>query len=164
MPHIKGSEGIAFQLGNTGFYIGPRQQVPNDRHLKRPPVLSMWRLEPGKEIDPQIVAEFPNSTMAEEAIEWFIAGINEGTASKPLFEIGQATPCGMVQPLETPVGDIAMVCELSREHVDPESPLWDAEHSAPVGLPDGSQYVGRWPVELVEPKARHRAAKIEVAS
>jgi hypothetical protein len=79
--HIKGSTGRLFNIGSTVVYAGPRDKAPNDRHLKRLPVLAVAR--PGdKEL--RIVTEFPNSTSAEAFIEALIAGLDEASV-KPII-------------------------------------------------------------------------------
>lgn len=70
---IRGSEGAHFQIGNTTVYVGPRPRKPNDRHLRRPPIIAIDR--PG---EPEaIVAEFPNSTGAETFVKALQRGIDE---------------------------------------------------------------------------------------
>lgn len=78
---IRASEGYAFRIGDTHLYAGPRMEAPNERHLKRPPVLAIARHGKG---EPEVVAEFPNAAAAERFIDMLRTGIDEGTAHKPL--------------------------------------------------------------------------------
>jgi hypothetical protein len=77
MPeHIRGSVGRSFQIGSTALYAGPREALPNNRHLKLRPVVAFAR--PGDE-KPTIVGEFTSSTAAEKFIEALMTGIAEAT-------------------------------------------------------------------------------------
>jgi hypothetical protein len=79
-PRIKGSVGRLFHIGQTTVFAGPRDKLPNDRHLRMLAVLAVGR--PGDE-KPRIVAEFPSSSKAEEFIEALMLGIDEATP-KPI--------------------------------------------------------------------------------
>lgn len=113
--HLRASEGRAFTIGRTSVYVGPREPAPNGRNLKRPPVLAFSR--PGDD-KPTIVAEFPNSSAAEQFMTALTAGVEEASiaaanAQRP--DLAPAEPgeiqCGDEHAVHTPFGYVATACD-----------------------------------------------------
>lgn len=154
LPHIKASEGRAFRFGDTSVYVGPREPSPNGRNLKRPPVLAYSRV--GVDLTPHIVAEFPNSTAAEEFMQALTLGIDEAalaSANAQRPDLAPAAPgepqCGDVHNVETPFGIVRSTCERPpHETGDHAGPLVDDR--LPAGFPKRANWVATPPAPQYE--------------
>jgi len=75
-PVQRASAGYSYQIGSTVVYIGP-----GSRGTRAPAILAFTRLGDKQQT---VVADFRSSSMAEKFRDAMIAGIDEGTAHKPV--------------------------------------------------------------------------------